>query len=71
MGSKSALAEDTIKAVIKSKIFLPKRLSVSTKSKYGDSIWTWEDQSNPRLRCHSRASLRIDWDYFWVMPSRK
>lgn len=42
--------------------FLP-MMQVSERSVYRDSVWSWENPSNLRLKLYTRNSLTIDWNY--------
>lgn len=56
-----------LRSIVESRINFSETLPVSKKSKYGDSVWSWEDNSNPRLKAYSRSNLVIDWEHFGTL----
>lgn len=54
--------QTALRAVVESPINFSKKLLVSKQSKYGDSVWDWNDNSNPRLKACSSFDLKIDWE---------
>src|SRR5713226_4568825 len=37
-------------------------LPVSNKSTFGDGIWDWNDENNPRLAVTHASKLRVNWN---------
>lgn len=66
MSKKSIISDSkTLKEIAEGQMLFSPALSISAISKFSDTVWSWENSNNFRLKCYGSGALKIDWHRFW------